>query len=143
EALEAAGVEQAAVAEAAGCGRRRIATEHEPAGAQEVTRAKSDQLLDAQRAPRGGDLRGLDVRIAHRRCEKRCVDRADAGAGDDIDRHVAAEPARQIGAQVLDDPGFVRTTRAAAGQDEADLRTGRRGLHSLYCRVAVRGRATV
>jgi len=55
---------------------------------------------------------------------------------------VAAEPAREVRAQVANDPGLVRAARSAARQDEADLGSQRRPLHFFYSRVGSVARAT-
>src|SRR5262249_54005695 len=130
EALEAGGVEQAAVAEAAGSGRWRIAAEQDLGRAENVARLEADQLFDAQAAPGGDHLLGLRGRVFHRRGEECGIDRADRRAGDDVDRHVATHALGQIGAQVVNDSSLVRTTRPSARQDEADPWTSDRRLHA-------------
>src|SRR5204863_9893076 len=114
EPLEAAGVEQAAVAEAAGRWRWRIAAEQHLGRAQHVPGLQRDQLLELERAPRGVDLIGLRIRIGHRRGEERGVDRTYTRPADDIDRDVPPEFLRETRADVVNDSGFVRTARPAA-----------------------------
>jgi hypothetical protein len=129
EALEAAGVEDAAVA-IAGRIRRWRRGPHQLGGARQVADLEPDQLLEPQREPVIDEPVGLARRVLHRRRQERGVDGADAGPGDDVDGDVPAEPLVEALAQVADDAGLVGAARTAAGKDDADLAAGLEGLHA-------------
>ena len=75
-----------------------------------------------------GDALRLLIGIVVGSGDERGVDGTDAGAGNDVERNMATESLGQVGAQILNNAGFVCTARTTARQDETNLgaRTRRR-----------------
>jgi hypothetical protein len=107
-----------------GSGGGGITAHHHLHRAQQVARLEADQLLDLERSPRGDHLLGLRARVLLGGGHERGVDRAHAGAGDDVDRRVPAHALREVRAQVVNDSSLVGAARPAAREHDADLRSG-------------------